>query len=156
MAHCVLELMNAFHRYTEGQTHSVMTSLNTTQWRTLLLIRYNPDQTQQILARHVGITPASMTSIVDLLEHRGWVRRHPSPTNRSAYGLRMTPAGMRTYRRIERELTATERLCARIMGPGGLAKLAPLMIKLRDGLNQACALQAQKRTPRSRPLPSPE
>lgn len=154
VALCLLELMNAHHRFLEAQTHSVLTTLNTTQWRTLILIRYNPDQTQQTLARHVQIAPASMTPIVDLLERKGWVRRHPSATNRSAYGLRMTAAGKKAYQRMESEIVGTQDLVAQILGDRGCGELTSLMTRLRDGLNDACARQARRQA-RSRSVPKP-
>ena len=145
IGYSVLELMNAYHRLVEGQTHSALGSLNTTQWRTLIAICFNPDQTQQALARHVRISPASMTPIIDLLEQKGWVRRHPSKVNRSAYGLRMTASGMRAFRKQELMVQRSEMLCANILGTPARAELASLMLKLRDGLNEACAASTRKR-----------
>jgi DNA-binding MarR family transcriptional regulator len=145
IGYSVLELMNAYHRLVNRQTHSVLGSLNTTQWRTLTCIRFNPDQTQQAIARHVRISPASMTPIIDLLERKGWVRRHPSAVNRSAYGLRMTTSGLKAFRTQELVVIRSEALCAEILGAPGRAELASLMLRLRDGLNEACAMPARKR-----------
>jgi DNA-binding MarR family transcriptional regulator len=42
-----------------------------------------PDpQTASAIARHVRLTPAAVTALIDRLEKRGFVRRKPDPTDR--------------------------------------------------------------------------
>lgn len=135
----VVELFNAYSRLIAGRTHSALLNLNTTQWRTLTVIRFNPGQTQHALSRRIGIDPSSMTPIINLLERKGWVRRHRSPTNRSAYGVRMTAAGTSAYRTVELEMGRSERLIAEILGAQGQRDLSKLLQKLHKALVEQLA-----------------
>ncbi len=130
----LIEMYDVYVRFLRSRTHSRMMNLNLTQWRTLTFIRFNPDRTQRALSTAAGIDPSSMTPIVDFFEAKGWVRRHKSSTNRSAYGLRMTPAGLKAYQLIEREIGKTDELFARILGQGDRNKLLALLRKLHESV----------------------
>jgi DNA-binding MarR family transcriptional regulator len=58
------------------------------------------------LALQLDLTPAAATQLVDRLERRGLVRRSPDPVDRRATRLHLTSDGVRTYRRLHRELHA--------------------------------------------------
>jgi DNA-binding MarR family transcriptional regulator len=130
----LIELYDIYVRFLRSRTHSKMMNLNLTQWRTLTYIRFNPDRTQRALSTAVGIDPSSMTPIVDFFEDKGLVRRHKSTTNRSAYELRMTTAGSKAYRLIEREMGRSEEMFAQILGSGDRNKLLTLLQTLHDKL----------------------
>jgi DNA-binding MarR family transcriptional regulator len=141
----LIEMYDVYVRYLRSRTHSRMMNLNLTQWRTLTFIRFNPDRTQRALSTAAGIDPSSMTPIVDFFEAKGWVRRHKSTTNRSAYGLRMTPAGMKAYQLIEREIGKTDERFAQILGQADRNKLLALLRKLRESLASELAPQDSSR-----------
>lgn len=132
--HWLIELYDMYVRFLSNQTHSKLMNLNLTQWRTLTLIRGTPDQTQRAVASAVGIDPSSMTPIIDLFEGKGWVRRHKSTSNRSAYGLRMTPAGLKAYRLVENEIARTDLLFAKQLGAQNHKRLIGMLKKLHDTL----------------------
>jgi MarR family transcriptional regulator, organic hydroperoxide resistance regulator len=47
------------------------------------------------LAKHMGVTPSTMSLMVDRLERGGYVRRDRSPDDGRRVDLRVTPAGVR-------------------------------------------------------------
>jgi DNA-binding MarR family transcriptional regulator len=47
------------------------------------------------LARHMGVTPSTMSLSVDRLERKGYVTRARDPRDRRRVNLRLTPAGVR-------------------------------------------------------------
>lgn len=149
----LMELFSAYDRLLQNRTGSPLHELNITQFRTLTAIRFNPGQTQQAVASHVGIDPSSMTPVVNLLERRGWVERRPSPFNRSAYALHVTTAGLAAYRRVEREVAAVDEIVGEILGEiVGSAKgreLAPLLHRLERALSEKLPADRPTKRPRS-------
>ena len=134
VGHNLTELYNAYVEYLTKKTHSRIMSLNLTQWRTLTFIRYNENQTQRALADAVGIDPSSMTPIIDLFERKRWVRRKKSKTNRSAYGIAMTPSGLKAYNRIHDEIMKTEQEIKEVLGEKNAARLNDFMKRVTDVL----------------------
>ena len=53
--------------------------------------------TQRELSEGVGVTPRTMTGLVDALEETGFVRRTPHPTDRRAIAVTLTPQGRNAY-----------------------------------------------------------
>ena len=134
VGHNLIELYDTFVKLLSTRTHSKLMALNLTQWRTLTLIRYNPDQTQRTLSRAVGVDPSSMTPIIDFFEKKKWVRRLDSKDNRSAYRIRMTLVGTKAYNQIAREMKRSEELFADLVGNGARQELATLLGQLRTAL----------------------
>lgn len=69
------------------------------------------------LARHMGVTPSTMSLTVDRLERGGYVRRERSTEDRRRVDLRLTPPGVRIKRKqtvLEPELVAA--MLARLGG----------------------------------------
>jgi DNA-binding MarR family transcriptional regulator len=64
------------------------------------------------LSQDVGVTPRTITGLVDALEADGWVQRRPHPTDRRATIASLTPAAevsfarlMQSYSGLARDLT---------------------------------------------------
>lgn len=149
VGHQLIELYDMYVQFLRTTTGSKLMNLNLTQWRTLTLIRFNPDQTQRTLAAAVRIDPSSMTPIIDFFEAKRWVRRRPSSTNRSAYGLHMTAAGRKAYRLIEAEALHAEQLFSSVLSSAGRKKLTATLRQLHGRLALATMPQApRKRTRR--------
>jgi DNA-binding MarR family transcriptional regulator len=74
--------------------------LNRTDLRCLDLLRRHATQTPTDLARALGLTTGGMTTVVDRLEHAGYVRRRPDPDDRR----RITLEGTRLLARRETEI----------------------------------------------------
>ncbi|MCT9821257.1 MarR family transcriptional regulator [Microbacterium sp. W1N] len=76
--------------------------------------------TPTLIARHLGITSASTTALLDRLERSGVVQRARHPSDRRSLHIQMTPRGYDTVdtslevfadalRRVSSELSASER-----------------------------------------------
>ena len=48
---------------------------------------------QADLAKHMGVGRAAVGSLIDSLEGRGWVERHPKPNDRRVWLIAITPSG---------------------------------------------------------------
>lgn len=66
----------------------------------LLIVGRNPDLKLTGLARVLGIARSGAVLLVDTLEQMALVERRPSPTDRRAYGLRLTAAGRATLAQV--------------------------------------------------------
>jgi DNA-binding MarR family transcriptional regulator len=53
-----------------------------------------PNLTQRALAELLGTFPSRLVLLLDQLEDKGLVQRHPDPSDRRSYSLRLTAAGM--------------------------------------------------------------
>jgi DNA-binding MarR family transcriptional regulator len=132
----LVELYDMYLRLLGTRSDSRLLELNLTQWRTLMLIRFNPDQTQRALATAVGVDPSSMTPIIDLFEKKGWVRRHDARNNRSAYQIRMTPQGSTVYDQVEREIGHMEDMIRERLGEPAHRTLVKLLRRLHADLGR--------------------
>jgi DNA-binding MarR family transcriptional regulator len=74
--------------------------LNRTDLRCLDLLRRDGHQTPTDLARALGFTTGGMTTVIDRLEHAGYVRRRPDPDDRR----RIVVVGTRLLARREAEI----------------------------------------------------
>ncbi|MBB4662594.1 MarR family winged helix-turn-helix transcriptional regulator [Conexibacter arvalis] len=81
----------------------------------LRLVGEEPGQSQQALARKIGIAPNRLVALIDELERRELIRRDRSPTDRRVFALRLTAAGEEMDQRVraigaEHERTVTAAL----------------------------------------------
>ena len=65
------------------------------------------------IGQRMVVSSATMTSTLDVLEHKGWIRRTPNPEDRRSLLIEITPEGQRTadqflpgVRTIERQAMA--------------------------------------------------
>jgi len=90
------------------------------QFGVLALIQANPGMSQSALGCAMGVDRSTVVTVIDRLEGRGLVRRHPSATDGRRYALRLSPLGLRRFaealkrvdkheRRVARRLNAQER-----------------------------------------------
>lgn len=142
IGHLLIELYDVYVRFLSSRTRSKLMKLNLTQWRTLSFIRFNPNRTQRALSTAVGIDPSSMTPIIDFFEKKRWVIRRKSPTNRSAYELSLTAAGLRAYKKVESEIGEVEDIFAQILGVKDRDQFARHLKGLRDELAGALSPDA--------------
>lgn len=70
--------------------------LTKSRTRVLWEIAQRPDSNQKSLATAVGVTPRTMTGLIDGLESTGFVVRAPDPSDRRAQRVQMTPQGRDT------------------------------------------------------------
>jgi len=106
-----------------------------------------------VLARHLGVTPSTMSITVDRLVRAGYVSRGRAPQDGRVVALRLTDAGVR----IRREKSVLDPALVRSL----LLRLTPEELEQALGglalLARAAAEQMESRSPRSlvkrRPLP---
>ncbi len=67
--------------------------LTPVQFAALCAIADQPKLAQSALAALIGYDRATIGSVIDRLEHKGWVTRIASPDDRRAYALAITPKG---------------------------------------------------------------
>ncbi len=66
----------------------------------LQLVAREPGQSQQALARKLGIPPNRLVGLIDELEARDLLRRERTPADRRAFALTLTPAGEEMVARV--------------------------------------------------------
>jgi DNA-binding MarR family transcriptional regulator len=75
----------------------------------LLLASANPGIAQIQIANHLGIDKASVVALIDRLENAGWVQRKRSTEDRRRQGIFLTPAGVKAYKSLKKEMIDHER-----------------------------------------------
>jgi DNA-binding MarR family transcriptional regulator len=90
--------------------------LTSQQYQGLQALADAPDSTMRAFAENMFCDASNATGIVDRLEKRGLAERYVSAADRRVKGVRLTPAGLRLYRRVEELLFAE--------APPAIAKLS--------------------------------
>ena len=75
------------------------------------------------LAEQMRITKQSVNDLLGHLEQRGYLVREPDPADGRARVVRLTPAGRRLDRTVNREAKAAEARIAEMLGPKRFAEL---------------------------------
>jgi DNA-binding MarR family transcriptional regulator len=78
----------------------------------------------------VLIASATMTATLDLLEHRGWIRRTPNPDDRRSVLIEITPDGRATADQLLPGIRTVERSILSALTPGERARLLDLLAKV--------------------------
>jgi DNA-binding MarR family transcriptional regulator len=82
------------------------------QFRALLFINRNPGSSLQSVAHHLGLTPPTVSKMVDGLVLDGLVRREPSPKDRRQVTLTLTLQGEEV---LEKAHTGTQARLAEVL-----------------------------------------
>jgi DNA-binding MarR family transcriptional regulator len=72
------------------------------------LITHNPGITSRQLCTTLGIQPPNLVGMVNGLEKRGLIERHPHPHDGRAMGLHLTASGLKLMREAERTAARLE------------------------------------------------
>ena len=78
----------------------------------------------------VLVASATMTATLDLLEHRGWIRRIPNPTDRRSVLIEITPDGRATADRLLPGIRAVEKGILSALTPAERAQLLHMLAKI--------------------------
>ena len=78
----------------------------------------------------VLIASATMTATLDLLEHRGWIRRAPNPGDRRSTLIEITPDGRATADQLLPGIRALEKSVLSALAPGERTQLLDLLAKI--------------------------
>ena len=82
------------------------------------------------VSERVLVASATMTATLDLLEHRGWIRRIANPADRRSVLVEITPDGQATADRLLPGIRATERAILSALTPGEREHLLGLLAKI--------------------------
>jgi DNA-binding MarR family transcriptional regulator len=103
VGHLVKLAYIALHREMDASVRKA--GITTTQWQALGVLYHMPGLTHSELVDHMGIEPPSVTSLVNGMERKEWIRRERSATDARVKRLFLTPRGRRL---IESLRKATE------------------------------------------------
>ncbi len=98
----------------------------------MLLANANPGIAQIDIANQLGIDKASVVSLVDRMEHAGWVERRRSTEDRRRQGIFLTPAGVKACRSLKKEMIDHERKFVSRFTEQELRVLISLLRRLHD------------------------
>ncbi len=79
------------------------TSLTESRIHALWVLQHTGPSTQQTLAQALGVTPRSVSALVDGLETAGHVERRPHPDDRRAVLVTLTPSSERLMARMQED-----------------------------------------------------
>jgi DNA-binding MarR family transcriptional regulator len=102
----------------------------------LVIISRNAGLKLTVLANILGIARSGAVALIDSLEGLAYVERRPSPTDRRALGLFMTPKGEQDLLAIIEAVQAHDRRAAGSLTPEEFAQLNMLLSKVMTGLTQ--------------------
>jgi len=104
----------------------------------LALLRSRPEHqlSPGQLAREGGLTSGTMTALIDQLEGRGLVERHPDPLDRRALLVRLTPEGRQLIERAHQAYLIEERELLRVFDAREREQLIELLRKLLVSLEE--------------------
>lgn len=101
------------------------------QFDVLTLIARNPGLTQTVLARAIGIERSTMVVVIDRLEGRGLVCRHPR--DKRSYALRLTKEGEAVVEYATRRAREHEAALTTGLNPSERQVLGDLLARLANG-----------------------
>jgi DNA-binding MarR family transcriptional regulator len=94
------------------------------------------------IAERLIVTTASVTSLLDTLERRGLVERHPDPTDRRKLLIKITPDGKALVDRFLPEVVALQTAALAPLAEAQRRQLVDILATLGAGLSTLDADQA--------------
>lgn len=101
----------------------------------LAYLAAHPDATINDLHRSFGHKRSTLTSLLDRLEARGWLRRAPHPTSRRLVRLGLTGDGWVVGERVSAALHALETRVAERAGAADIAATLRLLAALEEEMS---------------------
>lgn len=128
----ILDVVPTVMRFirTEMRSHRAP-GLSIPQFRTLMYVRRNRHVSLTGVAEHLGLTPASTSTLVDGLSRRGLLLRVASELDRRRVCLSLTASGQTAMESIRRETRATLAGALSAVAPSELQAIGKAMTVLR-------------------------
>jgi DNA-binding MarR family transcriptional regulator len=103
----------------------VLAANGLTMWAyaVLLALTAQPARSQAALAAQIGADKTRLIPILDDLQKRGLIERHPDPADRRSHLLAVTPEGHRVSARTQQEIQLQEDQLLAALPPGDQAAL---------------------------------
>jgi MarR family transcriptional regulator for hemolysin len=89
------------------------------------------------MAEEMGITGATLTHHLNMLENRGLVRRWRDPANRRVQNVELTETGIELFDRLRVVAQAHDRRLRSGLSEDDVARLGDLLDKLETGVKEA-------------------
>ena len=120
------------------------------QWAVLTIIDTNPEIDQSRLASVVSIDKTNTGRLVDQLEAKGFVERHPNDSDRRVWMLRCTPLGQKVRKRLRPRALATQERLLSCLEPAERELFIDLMARVVAANEKYARPGAGRRKPKSR------
>jgi DNA-binding MarR family transcriptional regulator len=104
--------------------------LRVVDFSVLSLITHNPGITSRQLCTALGMLPPNLVGMINNLEKRALIQRHPHPHDGRAMGLHLTAAGQKLMRDAERTATELESHAASRLSAAEVKTLIRLLKKV--------------------------
>jgi DNA-binding MarR family transcriptional regulator len=108
-----------------------------TQWRALGLLLHEPGATHSDLVRRLEIEAPSVTSLVNGMERRGWVKRTRSTADARVKRLALTARGRRLIEEAAEAMGPIEKRMASSLSAGERATLKRLLRTMVEGMQKS-------------------
>jgi DNA-binding MarR family transcriptional regulator len=92
-------LMRLIHRVSASNSERATMELNLRQRLILQCLGLEGDQSIAAIGQRLGLSPSTMTGLVDRLEEQGYVNRRPHTSDRRVTLLALSPKGFEAFRR---------------------------------------------------------
>jgi MarR family transcriptional regulator for hemolysin len=106
-------------------------------WQVLVIVRAQKWGTQAAMAEEMGITGATLTHHLNMLENRGLVRRWRDPGNRRVQNVELTEAGVELFDRLRLVAQAHDRRLRGGLSEDEVTRLGELLDRLQAGVTDA-------------------
>jgi len=107
IGHWVKQAYIAMRRELDASVRTA--GMTTTQWQALGVLYHKPGLTHSELEKHLVIEAPSVTSLVNGMERKGWVRREKSPADARVKQLHLTPRGLKLLEGVRQATVPIER-----------------------------------------------
>ena len=106
-------------------------------WQVLVIVRAQRWGTQAAMAEEMGITGATLTHHLNMLENRGLVRRWRDPGNRRVQNVELTEDGVELFDRLRVVAQAHDRRLRAGLSEDEVTRLGELLDRLEAGATDA-------------------
>jgi MarR family transcriptional regulator, transcriptional regulator for hemolysin len=106
-------------------------------WQVLVIVRAQKWGTQAAMAEEMGITGATLTHHLNMLENRGLVRRWRDPGNRRVQNVELTETGVELFDRLRVVAQAHDRRLRAGLSEDDVTRLGELLDRLEAGATDA-------------------
>ncbi len=106
------------------------------QYAVLTALDEEPGLSNAGLARRAFVTPQTMNQVLQELEQKGWVARHPDPAHARILQADLTPAGRMALRACRLAVDAVEEQMLAPLAPGDIEQFTATLRACIQALSQ--------------------
>ena len=110
--------------------------LNKSQAGILFTLHHSDSMSQKELAARLNVTPPSLNSSLQKMEHEGYLTRHPDPADQRIMRLTLTEKGESCIKGVYAVAEQMEELMFRGMTREEIMLFKRLLFQIRDNLNE--------------------